>query len=347
MNAENSPLEDAGDGAVEAGIENTRVPKDEDDGSEAASSEDPLAPLDPPESCGERLRDFILRTLDHPFFQGLGIIVLILVIADGAFFFFLLMGWQTLCRPRTDCEPRNWWYNWSIQVLNVLFTYMAVVSIPWRSTNFLHITGCGCPRRNNTPGHDLYGRPVDDDIWFYVPLSRRLGITVILLLNCIFQFINQGTRIWYYSFELQDAYPGNLWTNIFFGLSFIMAGIGGAWLAYEVSLLRKKHPMKFGAGPIELARNFYKQHFGRKRRGSEDDDERIHDANDNERNGNEEEDARAVDEEIPDSGMAAADGHTHDPHRMSLCLEHPDPTREPRRRSLVPTDRSCMRMFAM
>lgn len=332
MNVEDRPPEDtaAETCATEMDVNQTTVCDD--------SSEDPLAPLDPPESYGEYFRDFVLQALDHPFFQGIGIVVLILVIADGAFFFFLLVGWQTLCRPRTDCEPRNWWYNWSIQVLNVLFTYMSAVSMPWRSANFLHITGCSCPARKRTPGHDLYGRPVDDDVWFFVPLQRRLGITMILLLNCIFQFANQGTRIYFYSFELQNDYPGVLWTNIFFSLSFLMAGLGGAWLAYEVSVLRKKHPTQFGAGPVELALNFWRHHFGSMERGDEDDSERIDDVSEDENNGNE--------EDAPCAGEIATENHAHDPRCMD-CLEHPDPTREHWRRSLVPTDRSCMRMFAM
>ena len=43
---------------------------------------------------------------------------LLWIIGDGALFFFLLMNWQAMCTPDEDglCEPRNWWYNLSIQV---------------------------------------------------------------------------------------------------------------------------------------------------------------------------------------------------------------------------------------
>ena len=43
---------------------------------------------------------------------------LVWIIGDGALFFFLLMNWQAMCTPDEDglCEPRNWWYNLSIQV---------------------------------------------------------------------------------------------------------------------------------------------------------------------------------------------------------------------------------------
>ena len=230
-----------------------------------------LTALDPPPSYGEKLRDSILKTLDRPFFQVLNIIVIILVIASGALYFFLLMGWQTLCRPRRNCEARNWWYNWSIQVLTALFTYMVTVAMPWRSTNFLHLAGWGCPRRFNSPGHDLYGLPVENDIWFHIPLRRRIGITVILLLNCLTQYANQATHIKWYSFELRDKFPGSLWTAVFFVASFLCACIGGAWLAYEMWLLRRANPTQFGPGPVELARAFYKKHFSRKKKKKEEE----------------------------------------------------------------------------
>ena len=36
-----------------------------------------------------------------------------------------------MCTPvEGRCEPRNWWYNLSIQVLNVLFTYGVLVTMP-------------------------------------------------------------------------------------------------------------------------------------------------------------------------------------------------------------------------
>lgn len=274
--------------------------------------------LDPPISWGEQLRDSLLRLLDHPFFQILGVLVILLVIIDGAFFFFLLVGWQSMCRPRMDCEPRNWWYNASIQILNVLFTYMAVVSMPWRSTHFLHITGWGCPYRKNTVGHDLYGLPNDEDIWFHIPLRKRLGIVLILLTNSLTQFANQATRIKYYSFEMQNEYPGNVWTNVFFGASFLAAGIAGAWLGYEVHIIRKANPGKFGPGPHEMLCNYYDEHLARyfgERKTKATENSTI------ERN-----------EEVI---------------RRTSASSYVDPTRDHDKRSILPMDRTSMRMFAM
>ena len=48
-----------------------------------------------------------------------------------------------------DCQPRNWWLNWSIQLLNVNFTFGALVALPWRLANSWHLWGLACPGRTN------------------------------------------------------------------------------------------------------------------------------------------------------------------------------------------------------
>ena len=230
--------------------------------------------IDPPISVTERYRDFLLRTFDLPIFQYIGLVVIFGVIADGAIFFFLLMGWHTLCHPVTDCEPRNTVYNISIQILNGFFTYMALLSLPWRLSNFLHLSKtiryclccCGCvrdgcyPQRKNSVGHNLYGLS-DPDIWFHIPVRRRYYISTLLLCNCFFQFINHGTRIVHSTYEEQDSYPGNVWTNVFFVSAFSCAGVGATWILYETSQLRKQHPTKFGHGPMDAMQHFYHHHF--------------------------------------------------------------------------------------
>jgi len=211
--------------------------------------------LDPRESKSEKSRDALLKLLDSTFFRYLGILVLILVIIDGAFFFFLLVGWQAMCNDptRTDCDPRDWWYNWSIQVLNVLFTYMAVVSMPWRCINAIHLSGGACPRRSFEIGHDLYGRPTEL-IWFHIPRLHKALITAQLLGNCIAQFINQGTRIYYPDFDSQNKAPGSIWTNVFFGLSFFLAFTGVCCILHQEGKLRKEFPGRFGPGPVDTVK---------------------------------------------------------------------------------------------
>jgi hypothetical protein len=218
--------------------------------------------LDPPLSCTEDFRDALLRFLDHPVFQILGIIVLILIVISGAMFFFLMMGWQAMCDTpsRMDCEPRNFWFNISIQVLNVLFTYMALESMTWRCTQFLHAMGWSCPKRSNQLGQDIFGLD-SKEIWYQIPLARRRGILVCLLLNCLTQFANQTTRIIFPTYEEADVFPGNLWTNVFFASSMFFAALAGVWMIWEEHRIHKAQPDVFAPSAIMLVRKFIRKHF--------------------------------------------------------------------------------------
>jgi Protein of unknown function (DUF2985) len=208
--------------------------------------------LEPPYSSYEKFRDWILRRLDNPVIQISGLVVLFLVVVDGAFFFFLLVGWHGMCEPRLDCQPRNWWYNFAVQMLVALFTYMNLVSIPWRASQLVHIYGWSCPRRCNDIGKDLYGFE-SHDLWYTIPLRPRGGITLCLFMSSITQFFNQAYRIVYYSYDLQNTYPGNIWVNVFFVASMATAAAGGFWLIGEEKKIRKAHPPdKFPPGLIEV-----------------------------------------------------------------------------------------------
>jgi hypothetical protein len=168
-----------------------------------------------------------------------------LIIIDGAFFFFLLIGAQNMCTPRTNCNPRNWWYNFSIQFLNVLFTYLATISLPWRLSNAAHLfNGSGKHNRSSDAGLDLYGRPTEK-IWYHISQSRRRLIVFFLILNSLTQYANQASRIIYYSFELQNVFPGTLWTNLFFMLSMMCAAVAGFLQLHAEMGLRKVHPETF------------------------------------------------------------------------------------------------------
>jgi Protein of unknown function (DUF2985) len=240
---------------------------DEDDNRNDNNNNSCCYTIDPPRSTMERYRDTILQLLDTSFVQYLGALVLFGVIVDGAIFFFFLMGWQTLCHipQRTNCEPRNTIYNISIQILNGFFTYMAICALPWRVSNLVHLSNnnhnnwciccCGIPHRSHEIGRNLYGVH-DTDIWFHIPISRRYGITILLLCNCLFQFINHGTRIVYVTYETQARHPGNVWTNVFFASAFLTAGIAALWILYETTRLRNQYPNQFGNGPIDTIRHW-------------------------------------------------------------------------------------------
>jgi hypothetical protein len=154
-------------------------------------------------------------------------------------------------------EPRNQIYDISVQILNGLFTYMATVAMPWRCSNAVHVFGCGARTRDNSDGKDLYGFD-SQDVWFHIPICHRRNITVILLLNCFCQYFNQATRIVFWSYKLQDHFPGNLWTNLFFVASMLFAAVGALYLVVVEGRVRKLNPGKFKPGPIQQLSAWWK-----------------------------------------------------------------------------------------
>lgn len=296
-----------------------RTPDEQLKEQQRLATEEAIAKLEPPYANSEKFRDGLLRILDGPFFQYLGLLVLFLVVVDGAFFFFLLMGWHAMCDDpkRTDCDPRNWWYNFAVQFLVALFTYMNVFAMPWRCTQLLHIYGWSSPQRNNDVGHDLYGFR-SKDIWYHLPLGARGGITLSLFTSSITQFFNQASRIVFYNYELQDTSPGNIWVNVFFVSSMLSAGVGGAWLIVEETKIRKSHPPgTFPPGLLEIVGPLLGCN---KKNQAEAEMNR----------------ANAEAEAIGDDDDEGDDG----------TIE-PDPTRNRTWRSVTPASRPTMRLFAM
>ena len=215
-----------------------------------------LADLVPPITGSEQFRDVLLRFLDTPFVQFIGILVLVSVVLDGAFFFFLMVGWHNMCSEpsRLNCDPRNYWLNWSLQVLNILFTYMSIQRMVWTTAQFLHIAGFSCPRRSNAIGCNLYGIPDDPDIWYYIPIRRRLWIVILIVVNCVSQFLNQATRIIYLDYSSSNTMPGQFWVNVFFVASMASNLIAVSWVIYEMGLVRTANPSKFEPGPLDSIR---------------------------------------------------------------------------------------------
>ena len=215
-------------------------------------------------TCSEKFRDNLFAFLDGPFVFKLMIANIVIIIVDGAFFFFLLVGWQAMCTPVMDCQPRNYWYNFSIQLLCACFTVGALQAFPWRLANSWHLWGLACPGRANDDGVDLYGRETEE-IWFHIPKRHRRGINALFLGNCLAQFANQATRIVYPTFRPQSKMPGQLWTTIFFILAMILAGWGAVYQIRQEKALRAAQPERWAdplGDAIKVARAWCGAHCG-------------------------------------------------------------------------------------
>jgi len=194
----------------------------------------------------EVCRDAVQRVLEHRFFAWVGIFWILWVVGDGGFFFFMMIGADTI----EPVAAHNWWLNASIHCLNVLFTYSHLVSTPWRVANLEHLH---TTRRDSAPGLDWYGLPTDA-IWFHIPRRPRVAILVLLCLGGLCQFANQAMRVLYPTYEASNAWPGNLLCNVFFASSFAFGISGGVYQVINEGRLRRQDTeLVFEPGPVEVA----------------------------------------------------------------------------------------------
>lgn len=169
----------------------------------------------------------------------------VLVVISGATFFFMLVGLTTI-----DSVPtRHKVYNASIQILNVLFTYLCVVLLPERALLLR-----GLVRYGAKAGVDAFGE-ASDEIFHHLPFGRKLALVVLALVNSLAQIANQATRVVYASWSASNTWPGALWTNVFFALSFLAGAAGGALQPAFEARVRAEDPSRFPRprGPAMLA----------------------------------------------------------------------------------------------
>ena len=137
----------------------------------------------PPRSCYARFREKTLRMLSMRIFNWLGILWAIGVVGSGAMMFFLMIGVNNLSEAGA-----RYWTNVSIQILCALFTYTALITLPWRLFNAVHLCSTHC-----AAGCDFDGDP-SDEIWWHIPPRRRVPIVAAAVLNSLFQLVNQAPR---------------------------------------------------------------------------------------------------------------------------------------------------------
>lgn len=163
------------------------------------------------ECCEGRVANGIIKATQAMLWTPLAVLWIILVVISGAIFFFFMVG----AIPLDTREQEEKWLNYSIQVLNVLFTYAAIANEPKRLQQFIRLV-----RIRGTVGIDWQGN-TSSKIFDYIPYCHRMFIVVNLNLNCIFQYINQTFRIIYFTPELANQHV--LEVNLFFALSFLCA----------------------------------------------------------------------------------------------------------------------------
>jgi len=150
----------------------------------------------------------------------------------------MLVGWTTI----RSVPLQHKVYNLSIQLLNVEFTYMCAVLLPERCILFRGLVLYG------SVGVDAFGAPTEA-IFHHLPYGQKMVLVSLGLVNSLAQLVNQYTRVVYFSWSSANTWPGVLWTNVFFFLSFAAGtAMGIAQGAWE-KRVRAKDPARFRSAP--------------------------------------------------------------------------------------------------
>ena len=190
-------------------------------------------------SCFQRFNYGYINARTSAPWLVIDLLYILAVVVDGAFFAFMLVGLSSM-----NEEDSEEWLNWSIQILCALFSYPVIVEIPWRFTNVVNLFA-GSP----DVGVDFNGAKTDK-IWFHLPVANRRVLTVCLVLNAVFQWVNQWSRIAYPSYSSSNSMPGAVLTNVFFAASFVFGIGGGIAQGVMEGKLRKENEGKF-EGKVE------------------------------------------------------------------------------------------------
>jgi hypothetical protein len=203
----------------------------------------------------EQKRDILLAYLaSHPIFHYLTIlwvaavvvwVILLLVIIP------MKMGivpWGGL-NWRPHDEQRAWVVINT--VLCSLFTWQNLLTFPWRVSLLVHVLPCN--PRSADPGLDFYGRPTDA-MFFSIGTKHRAAITTLLVLASLLQFVQQGLRAHYRTYETsEEQQPGQALILTSFVGSIVSALIGGTYQFVQLYSLHAELPERFPPSALVTA----------------------------------------------------------------------------------------------
>ena len=207
----------------------------------------------------EKFRDNLVAAIEHPYFlYPAAVICMTLLTIFGLWLLCLLFGWHTLCSPVRDCEPRNFWVNACLQIITWVFTFKAVCSLPWRVADYFHARGW--TRRNHELGRNWHGNFDAGNAWYHVDQTTRRRLVALMLAECFFQFLNQGTRVIFMGYASSTTFPGIIWTNCFIFGAMVggMTSTVGYFRATEK--VKRQQPEQFGAAVVDRLKDSYRKH---------------------------------------------------------------------------------------
>lgn len=147
--------------------------------------------------------------------------------------------------------------NIAIQIVNGLFTFAAVLNLPVR---LRRLRDLWMQRQSGNPGvmrtitfalfpsarKDFEKQPTEaweqesEFIFERLAWSTKHIIIQALLWNSLFQIINQVFRCIYYSYELANTTPGEIWVSVFFPLAILASILAALTQAIAENRFREK-----------------------------------------------------------------------------------------------------------
>ena len=104
------------------------------------------------------------------------------------------------------------WINICMQVFTGLFSYLNLLTMPWRLSIAIHHWH---PHRSSKPGHDFYGRDTDA-LWFHTPPRGRSAICALLLSLSSTMRLRRVALVWSDYASSNDFTRGGAPVNITF-----------------------------------------------------------------------------------------------------------------------------------
>merc|ERR1719419_830788 len=190
------------------------------------------------------------------FFYWLIVLWIFLIILSIGIYGVLLTGVFTLHNDKYSKTVMNF----VIQIVNGLFTFAAIQNLPVRCRRLrklwkekpestdgverkitIELFNSG-KREFTTQSTEAWERE-KDLIFDRLEWRTKHVILQALLWNSLFQIINQVFRCVYYSYELADTYPGNIFVNVFFPLAIAASLIAALTQALAENRFREKHSL--------------------------------------------------------------------------------------------------------
>ena len=197
----------------------------------------------PHKPCPARFRDWLLTLLSHKIFVIIAGIFGACVVGWGAFFAMLLIGIPIF--PEQD--KKEFWMNFAIQVLTALFTYVIIVTLPWRLYNLQHMMNA----KRSRVGLDFDGMETNM-VWFHIPRPARWQLIGMLLMNTLMQSLTQVSRIVYPTYADSQTLAGGLFTNATFFFAFLSGVSSGIMQLVFETRVRLDDPRRFDRSPFSI-----------------------------------------------------------------------------------------------